>query len=79
MTVTVQAFGWIREQAGLAYGEQRSLDLGATATVAAAIEALGVPGEAVKHILLDGQPAAMGDRLHDGAELTLMPAFTGGT
>lgn len=79
MKVSVQAFGSIREAANLAYGEFRTLDLAAGATVAEAASSLGIDPHAVVNALIDGRAATQRDRLHDGAELTLMPAFTGGS
>lgn len=48
-------------------------------TVADLVAALGAPDRLVASALVDGQPTSLDRELTDGAEVTLMPPFTGGT
>ena len=41
-------------------------------------KALDVPPRLVFALLVDGERATLDSELHDGADLTLMPPFTGG-
>jgi molybdopterin converting factor small subunit len=43
------------------------------------VGALGAPTRLVFALLVDGRQANLETELHDGAEVTLMPPFTGGT
>lgn len=79
MKVNVLAFGMLREQAALALGQVVSLELPEGAAVADVFPLLGLDPGPVAHVLIDGTRASPSDLLHDGAELTLMPAFAGGT
>lgn len=79
MKVSVLAFGVLREAAGLPpAGIPVEVGLEGGATVRDAVMTLGIDHARLQVILIDGERAGPEDLLHDGAELTLMPAFTGG-
>ncbi len=79
MKVKVVAFGMIREAIGLAHpGDSRELELTEGASVTEAIEALGLSSQQVFSILVDGGRVEASETLREGAEVTLMPPFTGG-
>ncbi len=54
------------------------LDLPENSSVGDLADALGAPRRLVFAVLVDGHQADIDSRLHDGAEVTLMPPFAGG-
>lgn len=54
------------------------LEVPEPAYVATAVEALGAPRRSVFVALVDGHRASLDTPLHDGAEVVLMPPFSGG-
>ncbi len=79
MKVTVACFGAMRDflPPGSA-GNEAALDLPAGASVADAVDALGVPRRLVFAVLVDGASAGMDHELGEGSAVTLMPPFSGG-
>jgi molybdopterin converting factor small subunit len=79
VTVTVVCFGALRDYLPRgAAGNKGMIEMGAGARVRDLIDALGAPRGLVHALLLDGASATDEDVLTDGAEVTLMPPFTGG-
>lgn len=78
MKVTVRCFGSLREHLPDPAAGAIELELPAGATIADVLAALGIEERAVHAALLDGARATGVKGLSDGAELTLMPPFTGG-
>jgi molybdopterin converting factor small subunit len=75
--VTVAAFGAMREY--MSGGQGRAeLDLPAGSRVGDVVDALGAPRRLVFAALIDGLQADLGQEVHEGAEVTLMPPFAGG-
>jgi len=69
----------VRYQGGVASGEPFELDLANDATVADAIDALGIPHEEVHLTLVDGRIVhTLARRLADGARVGLFPPVGGG-
>jgi len=69
----------VRYRAGVASGEPFDLDLTNDATVANAIDALGIPLEEVQLTLVDGRIVhALDRRLADGARVGFFPPVGGG-
>ena len=54
------------------------LEIEAEGTVRSVVGALGAPERLAHAVLLDGQQATLDQKVHDGAEVTLMPPFAGG-
>ena len=79
MEVSIVCFGKMREYLPEgAAGNRAELELKPDATVADAIDALGAPRREVFALLVDGRQAGFDEPLGEGAEVTLMPQFTGG-
>lgn len=79
MKVEVVVFGVLRDHLPEgATGNRAVADVPEGASVEDAISALGLPRRAVYAVLVDGDPADAAVVLREGAEVTLMPAFTGG-
>lgn len=78
MKVVVRCFGALREHLPDPASGLAVLDLPDGAVVADALGALGIDGAAVHALLLDGVRTTAVTGLRDGAELTLMPPFSGG-
>lgn len=79
MEVTVVCFGLMKDYLGDATAGRRSLRLESPASVGDVADAIGAPRALVHAVLVDGVQASLTSPLHDGAEVTLMPTFTGGT
>ena len=79
MRVTVVCFGAMREYLPDPSSGRTELEIGAGGTVRAVVGALGAPERLVHSVLLDGQQATLDHEVHDGAEVTLMPPFAGGS
>ena len=79
MRVTVVCFGAMREYLPEdATGNRVDLDLEDAATVGSVMDALGAPRRLAYALLIDGRRARLDEAVHPGAEVTLMPPFTGG-
>ena len=79
MKVTVVCFGALRDFLPVAaVGNSADLELGEGARVQDVVDALGAPQGLVHALLVDGRSSTLDARLSDGAEVTLMPPFTGG-
>ena len=77
--VTLVCFGALRDHLPVSARRNRAeLELADGATVGDAIAALGAPAGLVFACLVDGEQATADIRLEEGAEVTLMPPFTGG-
>ena len=75
----MQCFGAMRDYLPAGAADNRaSLELETGATVSSVLEALGAPARLVHWILIDGSRVELDSPLFDGAEVTLMPPFTGG-
>lgn len=79
LKVAIRCFGGMREYLPSgAEGNRALIDLPETADVSTAIDALGVPRQHVFAVLVDGGKSDLRTPLHDGAEVVLMPPFSGG-
>ncbi|MEA2498380.1 MAG: Mut7-C ubiquitin [Actinomycetota bacterium] len=79
MRISIVCFGKMRDYLPQGTpGNRAELDVGPDAIVADAIDALGAPRSEVVALLVDGRQAGLGEKLVEGAEVTLMPQFTGG-
>jgi molybdopterin converting factor small subunit len=79
VTVTVVCFGALRSYlpSGAA-GNSAVVQVPPAARVGDLIDALGAPRGLVHAVLLDGGSATDEQALSEGAEVTLMPPFSGG-
>jgi molybdopterin converting factor small subunit len=80
MKVNLVCFGAMREflPPG-SEGNRAVIELDGGATVGDAVDALGAPRRLVFALLVDGTQAGLERALSDGAEVTIMPPFTGGS
>jgi molybdopterin converting factor small subunit len=79
MTVTVVCFGAMREYLPAdADGNLARMEVAEGARVGDLVDALGAARHLVFAVLVDGSQASLEETLSDGAEVTLMPPFTGG-
>lgn len=79
MKVTVVCFGGMRRYLPPeATGNQVLIDIPAPADVSTAVAILGAPAQWVFAVTVDGEQASFETSLHDGAEVVLMPPFSGG-
>ena len=78
MKVTVVCFGALREHLPDPSGNSAILELGDRSAVSDVAEALGIPIRHLHAVLVDGDKARASTPVSDGAEVTLMPAFSGG-
>jgi len=77
--VTVVCYGAMRGYLPASRSDNRAeLELPDGATVGDAVDILGAPRRLVFCALVDGERTALDEALADGAEVTLMPPFTGG-
>ena len=79
MTITVVCFGAMREYLPDPSSGRAELEMEPGATVRSVVGALGAPERLAHAVLLDGLQAALDQAVHDGAEVTLMPPFAGGS
>lgn len=79
MKVSLLCFGMLKDHLPEdAAAGRLQLDLPGAPAVRDAVLAAGLPPEKVYAILVDGTQSSLDQRLQDGAEVTLMPQFTGG-
>ena len=79
MNIRVQCFGAMRDYLPPeAVDNHVTLQLDAGSTVAGVLETLGAPARLAHWILIDGSRVGLDSPLFEGAEVTLMPPFTGG-
>lgn len=79
MIVTVVCFGAMRDYLPAdADGNRARVELSAGATVGDLVDALGAPRKLVHALLVDGVQGDLARGLDEGAEVTLMPSFSGG-
>ena len=79
MKVSVTCFGVMREYLpDDADGNRATVELADDATAGDLVDALGAPRRLVHALLVDEVQGALDLRLHEGAEVTLMPSFSGG-
>jgi len=80
MLVEIVCFGAMRDYLPAhAQGNRASVDVADEADVGSLMDSLGAPRRLAFSILVDGERADISRQLHDGAEVTLMPPFAGGT
>lgn len=79
MKVTCVCFGPLRTHlpVGTA-GNRADIELPAGASVATLATSLGIADASLRALLVDGVQAGADSALHDGAEVVLMPPFSGG-
>lgn len=79
MNVTILCFGPMREYlpAG-SDGRRAELEIDDGGRVREVVAALGAPERLIFSVLVDGTRGNFDSELHEGAEVTLMPPFTGG-
>jgi acyl-CoA reductase-like NAD-dependent aldehyde dehydrogenase/molybdopterin converting factor small subunit len=78
MKVDVVCYGALRNYLPDEPSRQARVELGEGATVEAVVTALGIPGQHVFAVLLNGVETTRSTVLADGDEVTLMPPFSGG-
>jgi molybdopterin converting factor small subunit len=79
MKVSVICFGSMREHLpATATGNRSELEVEDAATVGDVVDRLGAPRRLVFSVLVDGVQASLDHRVPEGAEITLMPPFSGG-
>lgn len=79
MKVSLLCFGLLKDHLPADAVEGRiALTLEEGAIVRDAVVAAGLPADKVYALLIDGAPGKLDQPLADGAEVTLMPQFTGG-
>ena len=80
MKVTILCFGAMRDYLPAdAAGNRGSVEVPAGADLGQLVDQLGAPRRLVFSVLVDGERAELSRTLHEGAEVTLMPPFAGGT
>ena len=78
MKIRVAAFGAMREY--MADKSARTeLDVSEGSSVGDVVDALGAPRRLVFAVLIDGLQSDLEQEVHEGAEITLMPPFAGGS
>jgi molybdopterin converting factor small subunit len=79
MRVTVVCFGAMREHLPApTTGNSAELEAPSGATVGDVIDLLGAPRRLAFSVLVDGVQADLSREVSEGAEVTLMPPFSGG-
>ncbi|MGH2694529.1 MAG: MoaD/ThiS family protein [Actinomycetota bacterium] len=79
MKVSVICFGSMREHLPeAAAGNRAEIEIEDDATVGDVVDRLGAPRRLAFSVLVDGVQATLDRRVPEGAEITLMPPFTGG-
>ena len=79
MKITVVCFGAMREYLPDPASGRTKLELASEGTVRNVVGALGAPEHLIHSVLVDGMRVELDQTLTDGAEVTLMPPFSGGT
>lgn len=79
MKVTVVCFGAMREFLPDPSSGRSDIELAPGGTVRSVVGALGAPERSIHSVLVDGLRAELDQELTDGAEVTLMPPFAGGS
>ena len=79
MKVTVVCFGAMREFLPDPASGRADMELAPGGTVRSLVGALGAPDTLVHSVLVDGMRVELDQNLTDGAEVTLMPPFAGGS
>ena len=79
MKVTVVCFGAMREFLPDPSSGRTEAEIDAGGTVRNVAGALGAPEHLIHSALVDGLRADLDQTLEDGAEVTLMPPFAGGS
>jgi molybdopterin converting factor small subunit len=77
MKVTVIGFGAMRQYLPEDTG-RAELEVADESAVADVVDALGAPRRLAFSVLIDGVQASLDQRVHEGAEVTVMPPFAGG-
>jgi len=77
--VTVVCFGAMREFLPDPSSGRADIELAPEGTVRTVVGALGAPEHLVHSVLVDGMRVELDQILTDGAEVTLMPPFSGGS
>lgn len=79
MKVAVLCFGAFKDYLPEgSEGNRGSVEVPAGSTVGDVVDSLGAPRALVFGVLLDGLQAPLDSEIHDGAEITLMPPYSGG-
>jgi hypothetical protein len=77
--IAVVCFGAMREYLPDGASLNRAeLEVPDDAHVGDVVDALGAPRRLIFSVLVQGRRASLSDAVDDGAEVTLMPPFTGG-
>ena len=79
MRVKVVCFGAMREFLPDPSSGRSDIDLAPGGTVRSLVGALGAPEGLIHSVLVDGLRSDLDRSLTDGAEVTLMPPFAGGS
>ena len=79
MTITVVCFGAMREYLPDPTSGRAEIEIEPGGTVRSVVGALGAPERLVHSVLLDGRRTDLDTVVEDGAEVTLMPPFAGGS
>ena len=79
MRIVVLCFGAFRDYLpGDALGNRWAPEVPEGSTVGDVVDALGAPRALVFGVLLDGEQTPLEAVVHEGAEVTLMPPYSGG-
>jgi molybdopterin synthase sulfur carrier subunit len=79
MRIDVLCFGAFKDYLPEeAEGNRWSAEVPGGSTVGDVVDALGAPRSLVFGVLLDGLQAPLDVEVHEGAEITLMPPYSGG-
>ena len=79
MNVTVVCFGAMRDFLPNPSSARSAVELAPGGTVRSLVGALGAPEHLIHWALVDGARVDLDHRLTEGAEVTLMPPFAGGS
>ena len=79
MKVTVVCFGAMREYLNDPISGRARLEIPGDGTVRSVMGVLGAPERLLHSVLVDGLRADLDQELTEGAEVTLMPPFAGGS
>jgi molybdopterin converting factor small subunit len=79
MHVSVVCFGRMRDYLPNPDTGRTRLEITPGATVRSLVDALGAPEANLHSVLIDGLRVDLDTEVRDGAEVTLMPPFAGGS